>query len=325
MSKKVANNSNNVKSNKAKTLEEKPKVLVILGSTSSGKTALAVQLAAIFNGEIISADSRQVYRGLDIGTGKDLAEYKFDGQNIKYHLIDVVEPKDNFDLAQYQALARIAIVDVLRRQKLPIIVGGSGLYLQAVIDNFKLAVTSPDLFARTKLEKLAAPQLLARLAKIKPDFAARLNNSDSHNPRRLVRYLEIAQAGGAIDLRQESPYDFLVLGLNASDQLLRSKINYRLLVMLEKEGLIKEVHDLHQNGLSWERLESYGLEYRFVAQHLQGQLSYAEMIEKLGIAIYRFSKRQKTWFKRWAKQGRKIVWLKNLSKANREIVGWLAK
>jgi len=311
------------KANNRKKVKNKPKILVILGPTSSGKTTMGVKLALAFNGEIISADSRQVYRGMDIGTGKDLGEYKVGKKLVKYHLIDVADPKEQFDVAHYQCLARRAIDDILQRKKLPIIVGGSGLYLQALVDNYNLTHIKPNLTVRTKLEKLSVSQLFNRLEKIKPNFAARLNNSDRNNPRRLARYLEIAQGGGTINLKQESPYDFLILGLTWPNQVLRERSIQRLLVRLEKEGLIFEVHHLHQQGISWERLESFGLEYRFVAQHLLGQLSYNELVEKLGIALYHFAKKQLTWFKRWERQGQKIKWVKKLEVAKRTVQQWL--
>ena len=317
--KNTINNSKNVKGIKTQNLGKKPSVLVILGPTSGGKTALAVQLAADLDGEIISADSRQVYRGLDVGSGKDLNEYTVNGRKIAYHLIDVVRPEERFDLAQYQKLANRAIADILRRHKLPIIVGGSGLYLQALVDNYRLAETKPDFAARNKLEKLSAAQLFSRLEKIKPDFAARLNNSDRNNPRRLARYIEISQSGGAVNLKQESPYDFLVLGKDCPDKTLRGKIVQRLLVMLEKEGLLAEVHNLNKAGLSWERLDSFGLEYRFASRHLRGEMSYSEMVDKLGTTVYQFAKRQRTWFKRWEKQGQEIIWIKNLAGARKAI------
>ena len=296
--------------NRKKSVAKKPKVLVILGPTSSGKTDLGVKLAAAYNGEIISADSRQVYRGLDIGSGKDLSAYRQGKQKIKYHLIDVIDPSETFDLAAYQSLANQAIKDILRRKKLPILVGGSGLYLQALVDNYHLNKIPGNNNLRRKLEKLSAVQLFDKLVALNSEFARRLNNSDRHNPRRLIRYLEVIQNRGEINRRQESPYNFLVVGIDCSDAALRERIVYRLLVMLEQEGLIAEVHRLHQEGLSWERLLSFGLEYRFVVRHLLGELSYTELVDKLGTAVYRFAKRQKTWFKRWEKQGRKIFWIK---------------
>lgn len=312
--------------------KNKPKVLVILGTTSAGKTGLGVKLAAELGGEIISADSRQVYKGMDIGTGKDLKEYKVDGKRIKYHLIDVVGPKTKFDLAKYQKLAFKAIDDVLKRGKLPIVVGGSGLYLQAIVDNYQLSSVKPDLELRAALEKLSVEQLFAKLEKIKPKFAARLNNSDKNNKRRLVRYLEIAEQDKAGKIKKTEPeenlkesdlkYDFLLLGLEWPDDILRERIISRLHDRLEKEGMIKEIERLHGEGVSWERLMSFGLEYKFVSRYLLEEIDYETMVEKLGIAIYRFAKRQKTWFRRWEKQGKKIIWVADLKDAKKEIASW---
>jgi tRNA dimethylallyltransferase len=303
---------------------KKPKILVILGPTASGKTHLGVELAAEFNGEIISADSRQVYKGMDIGTGKDLAEYKIEGKKIPYHLIDVADPHDKFDLAQYQVQALEAIKDILRRSRLPIIVGGSGLYLQAVVDNYQLSSTGANQEKRREREKLTAAELFQQLQTTQPDFASRLNNSDKNNPRRLIRYLEILESGaGAKNGKRETPYDFLLLGLTWPDKILRQRIEYRLLERLGKEGLIAEVKKLQQSGLSWERLQSFGLEYKFISQHLLGELTYEEMIKKLSAASYRFAKRQKTWFKRWEKQGAQITRVKDRTAASTEIKSWL--
>ncbi len=298
-----------------KSLDSKPKVLVILGTTSAGKTAIGVKLASELSGEVISADSRQVYKGMDIGTGKDLKEYMVNGKKIKYHLIDVVSPKQKFDLAKYQKLALKAIEDVLKRKKLPIIIGGSGLYLQAIIDNYKLSSVKPNLFKRVELEKLSREELFQRLEKIKPEFADRLNNSDKNNSRRLIRYLEILEENKAEKNKQTpSPYDFFIIGIRCSDEVLKERINRRLDDRLE-EGLVEEVKNLHKDGVRWEKLLSFGLEYKFVSQYLQEVLEYDEMVEKLKTALWRFAKRQKTWFKRWEKQGRKINWVENISEA----------
>ena len=301
----------------------KPKILLILGATASGKTALAVQLANKYKGEIVSADSRQVYRGMDIGTGKDLAEYQAGGKKIAYHLIDVASPKTKFNLAKYQKSAFKAINDILRRGKLPIVVGGSGLYLQALVDNYRLTPGQPDLKKRNAWEKLTAEKLLEKITKLKPDFAARLNNSDKNNRRRLARYLEIIMVGGEMaPKKQVSPYDFLLLGLKAPDNILRARIVQRLLVRLEKEGLVAEVKRLNWEGVSWQRLKSFGLEYKFISAHLLGEVSYQEMVDKLSIASWHFAKRQKTWFKRWEKQGTKINWIKDQKQAEKNIKKW---
>ncbi len=287
-------------------------ILVILGPTASGKTAFAIHLARQFAGEIISADSRQVYRGLDVGSGKDLIQYSQGGPKVRYHLIDVVSPQVKFDLAQYQKLAFQAIKDILARHKLPIIVGGSGLYLQAVVDHYNLSTIKPNLIQRAQNEDLSAEELLSKITKLKPEFAQHLNNSERHNIRHLVRYLEIVEAGIIPGkTRKKSPYDFLIFGLSWSDKILRERILQRILERLEKEGMVAEVQALHEQGLSWQRLKSFGLEYKFISQHLLEELSYSEMIDKLAQATYRFAKRQKTWFKRWEKQGKKIEWVKS--------------
>lgn len=303
--------------------DRKPLVIVLLGPTASGKTALGVRLAAKYDGEIISADSRQVYQGMDIGTGKDLKEYRYNRKNIPYHLIDVVKPQDEFNLAKYQTLAFCAINEVLERGKLPIIVGGTGLYLQAVVDNYQLSAVKPDAVKRQYLETLKREELFARLEKLKPDFAQKLNNSDKQNPRRLVRYLEILEQESQPAGKQPAPYDFLILGLDWPDEILRQRIMKRLIDRLDNEDMVGEVRRLNEAGVAWPRLISFGLEYKFIAYYLLEKLEYEEMIKKLGDASYRFAKRQKTWFKRWEKQGQKINWIKDETEADQLIKKFL--
>jgi len=306
-------------------------VLVILGPTASGKTKLAVSLARLFNGEIISADSRQVYKGMDIGTGKDLKEYGKGKNKVSYNLIDVANPNEEFNLAKYQKLANAAIKKILVSGRLPILVGGSGLYLQAIVDGYKLSSYKPDPEKRAFLEKLSVSELFKILEKEKPDFAHKLNNSDKNNPRRLVRYLEIISqekeftaSDSKNKLKAKKPaYDFLVLGLDKPDEEIRKLIIKRIKDRLENEEMVKEVDRLHEHGLDWIKLNSFGLEYRFISFYLQSKMEYEEMVEKLGIASYRFAKRQKTWFKRWEKQGRKIEWLKDLKEAKARVGAWL--
>ncbi len=305
-----------------KAIKAKAKVLVILGPTASGKTSLGAALAAEFNGEIVSADSRQVYKGLDVGTGKDLSEYKVWGKKIIYHLIDVVGPKRQFDVARYQSAALKAIAGILERGRLPIIVGGSGLYLQALVDNYRLAAFKAGA-KRAHWEKLPTEELLEKIAALKPGFAKRLNNSERHNARRLARYLEIIRAGGSRAGKKERLYDFLLLGLTWPDEVLRRRIAERLQARLEKEDLIGEVKALHKASVSWPRLAAFGLEYKFVSRYLKGELGYEEMAERLATAIYRFAKRQKTWFKRWEKQGTEIKWIKDKGEAEKLVGKWL--
>ncbi|OGF24541.1 hypothetical protein A3H66_00605 [Candidatus Falkowbacteria bacterium RIFCSPLOWO2_02_FULL_45_21] len=334
------------------------KIIVILGPTASGKTKLAVELAREFNGEIVSADSRQVYKGMDVGSGKDLDEFtifNFSAQvcrasqrlvrlgrrsppaclagrrvgghgasggqfskkiQIPYHLIDVASPKKQFDLAKYQKLAFQAIDDILKRCKLPILAGGSGLYLQAVVDNYKLSRAKKDFSLRKKIEKFSAPELFQKLKTISPKMAAKLNHSDRNNQRRLVRYLEILKQGeGLKSSRGQKKYDALIIGLDVKSETLKQRIAKRLLLRLKKQNLIGEVEGLHEQGLSWVKLENFGLEYEFISLYLQKKIGYDEMIEKLIMASYQFSRRQLSWFRRWQRQGARINWLSDREEA----------
>ena len=320
------------------------KIIVILGPTSSGKTGLAVKLAYKFNGEIVSADSRQVYRGMDVGTGKDLDEYKLEVRSkklevrsdknkkvfktvkISYHLIDVVSPKTKFSLAKYQRLAYKAINDILARGKLPIIVGGTGLYLQAVVDGYNLSKAKPDKKLREKLEKLDVDELFKKLQKLNRGFADRLHESDKKNKRRLIRYIEICKdtecpIGHSVS---GAGYDFLLIGLTWPREVLMERIYKRLIERLEKEDMIGEVERLHKQGVTWKRLESFGLEYKYIALYLRKKLSYKEMVEKLNIAIRQFAKRQMTWFRRWERQETKIYWVKDRGEAERLVKKFLS-
>ncbi len=302
-------------------MKKNPNILVIIGPTASGKTKLAVELVRAHNGESISADSRQVYIGMDIGTGKDLSEYGSSKTAVKYHLIDVADPKEQYNLFQYQKAAQKAILDVLKRGKLPIIVGGSGLYLQAVVDGFILGGRTTD--DTDKGEQMTLIEIQSLIKKQDKAFFERLNNSEKNNKRRLIRYLEILKASGKIHEAKpkikKPPYEFLVIGLEVGIDTLRNRIKQRILDRLENDAMISDDERLHEEGLSWERLESFGLEYKFVAQYLQKKLSKQAMIEKLSIATGQFAKRQMTWFKRWEKQGREITWLrtKDLNKIDR--------
>ena len=322
------------------------KIIVILGPTSSGKTSLAVKLAYKFNGEIVSADSRQVYRGMDVGTGKDLDEYELEVRSkklevrsdkkreifkiikIPYHLIDVVSPKTEFSLAKYQRLAYKAIDDILARGKLPIIVGGTGLYLQAVVDNYNLSKIKPNKKLRERLEKLGAEKLFKKLQELNKKFADRLNESERKNKRRLIRYIEICGKATECLARHSvagANYDFLLIGLTWPREVLRERIYKRLIERLEKEDMIGEVERLHKQGVTWKRLESFGLEYKYIALYLRKKLSYKEMVEKLNIAIRQFAKRQMTWFRRWERQGSKIYWVKDRGEAERLVKKFLKK
>jgi len=300
-----------------------PRILAILGTTASGKTKLAVKLAKQFNGEIISADSRQVYQGMDVGTGKDLGEYslnpksyklKANSSHIMYHLIDVENPKGQYTAAQWQTAALERIKEILRRGRVPVICGGSGLYISALVEGFSFTKTRKHENTKTRanLSKLSLKQLLALLKKIDPETFAVI---DKNNRRRVERALEIYYQTGKPKSQQETkqkpPYDFLLLGLTFPREVLRERIAKRLKDRLEKEGMIEEIRKLHRRGVSWKRLEEFGLEYRFVARYLQGKLSYEELYGQLNSAIADFAKRQMTWFKR----DKNIIWLDKAGEA----------
>ncbi|NCD00492.1 tRNA (adenosine(37)-N6)-dimethylallyltransferase MiaA [bacterium] len=307
----------------------KNKAIVIVGPTSSGKTSLGIKLAEKFSGEIIGADSRQVYKGMDIGTGKDLKDYTFlnnkkEKIKIPYHLIDVVLPSEEFNLVKYLKLANKALDDITERGKLPIIVGGSGLYVQALVDNYTVSDSKPNKKRREELEKMSKEELYSIIEKDNKYFAKRINNSDKNNKRRLVRYIEILEGDKKLNKRIEHPkFDFLVIGSKVAQEKLKDNIYKRLISRLE-EGMVDEVKGLYKNGLSWERLDSFGLEYRYVSAYLRKKITYQEMVDKLFIEIRKFSKRQNTWFRRWEKQGREIKWVNKVKDAEKLINNFIS-
>ncbi len=272
-------------------------------------------MAYKFNGEIVSADSRQVYKYMNIGTGKDLCEYNIKNKKIPYHCIDIVHPSTEFNLAKFQKKANKAIKDILKRNKLPIIVGGSGLYLQSIVDGYDLSHFGVDKKIREKLEKLNINQLLKKIQKLNYNFSLKINKSDIKNKRRLIRYVEILSNSKILKNKKNKKnkdYNFSLVGLKFSKEILRKRIYKRLIERLEKENMVKEVEILHKKyRVSWKRLESFGLEYKYISLYLRKKIDYNEMIEKLNIAIRQFAKKQISWFKRWEKQGLKINWIEN--------------
>jgi len=314
------------------------KAIAIVGPTASGKTKLAVDLAVKLNGEILSADSRQVYNGMDIGTGKDLDEYIIevngsDGKKSKvaipYHLIDIISPNTKFDLAGWHKKAVIAMQDVSKRNKLPIVAGGTGLYAQALVEGYDLCAVTPNKELRKKYEKKSVAELFEIINKKNSAFAARLNESEIKNKRRLIRYAEIAdydpgQLSGD-NKKSLNDYNWLVLGIASEPEILRKRIGDRLRERLEKEDMVGEVERLHDaQELSWERLVSFGLEYKFISYYLMDKLSYDEMFEKLEKASWHFARRQMSWYRRWEKQGRIIYWVENEQEALKYIEPFLA-
>jgi len=278
-------------------------LLVILGPTAGGKTHLGVEAARALKGEIISADSRQVFRGMDIGTGKDLAEYG----TVPYHLIDIAEPGTEFSVFAFQQRFLAAFAAIRARRRLPLLVGGPGLYLDCVLKNHRLVKVPENPALRAELARLDMARLEQRLRQLKP----RLHNStDLIERARLVRAIEIAEGeriapppGPALpDLRP------VVFGLRWERALLRRRITARLRQRLD-EGLIDEVRRLRAGGVDDDCLERYGLEYRLITLHLQGRLNRNDMFQKLNSAIHQFAKRQDTWFRRMERRGIAIRWL----------------
>lgn len=270
----------------------KPKVLVILGPTATGKSDLGVTLARKFDGEVISADSRQVYKGMNLGTGK-ITKKEMDG--VPHHLLDVANPKKVFSVSDYSKLASKVLDKILEKNKLPIVVGGTGFYIDTLLNDVALPEVPPNKTLRKDLEKKDADQLFLILKKLDP---SRAKNIDAKNKVRLVRAIEIAKALGKVPKldRKKSPFKVLYIGLAPDEKILKEQIHSRLLSRIKK-GMINEIKKLHENGLSWKRLHDLGLEYRFVAEQLQGKISKKEMVEKLEQAIWQYTKRQKTWFK----------------------------
>ena len=279
-----------------------PKIIIILGHTASGKSDLAVELAEKFNGEIISADSRQLYKGMDIGTGKIT---KKEMRGIPHHLLDVVSPKTKFDVARYQKLAHKKIADILKRGKLPIVCGGTGLYIKAIVENPRYPDVPPDWKLRKKLEKLSAEKLFSMLKKLD---RARTKTIDSKNPRRLIRAIEIAKQINRVPPKKDYPkYDALLIGIKKSPDELKKAIAIRLHKRIQ-QGMIAEVEKLHKQGISWKRLEELGLEYKYVALYLQNKMDEKTMLETLETKINQYAKRQMTWFKKtpnvnWIREG----------------------
>lgn len=298
---------------------ELQKIVALVGPTASGKTKMAVRLASRFKGEIVSADSRQVYRGLDLGSGKDLDEYLYRGKQIPYHLIDVVSPRTVFTVSDFQRRAYRAIGDIGNRSKLPIIVGGSGLYVDAVVRGYDFGAhhTKKEVaLMRQKIAQWSNAKLLTQLQKKDPEV---YDNIDRQNRRRVERALERALLGGA-PKGSKKPYQALWLGIETSGRDLRIRIEKRLKNRL-KEGLIEEVEHLHAQGVSWRRLDEFGLEYRFVAQYLQGIIDRQELSTLLATAIYQFSRRQLTWFRR----NQDIKWIKSYAEAEKLVQKFLAE
>lgn len=281
-------------------------VLVILGPTASGKTALAVKLADQLDGEVVSADSRQVYRGLTIGTGKDLETYQLPNKRIPYHLIDIADLEQEYSVFHFQQHCFIKIEELWQRKKLPIVVGGSGLYLESILKSKKIVAVPENKELRTKIDKWSDDQLRHYLLDLKPQ---QHNQTDLIDRFRTIRAIEIALYEKSHQAQDAPPIKAYLMGLQWERPVLRQRIKQRLHARL-KTGLLDEVTTLMQQGISCQRLNQLGLEYRYCLAYLQGEFAnYQEFVDKLYLAICDFAKRQLAWFRRMERKGHIIHWI----------------
>ena len=287
------------------------KMITILGPTASGKTPVAARLAAEIGGEVISADSRQVYRRMDIGTGKDLADYVVDGRQIPYHLIDIREPGTKYNLFEYQQDFLDAYEAIRSRGVVPILCGGTGLYIEAVLKGYHLSPVPQNQALRDALEGKSLAELTQMLTELKAKTGSNMHNTtDVDSCQRAIRAIEIETYNieHPTPRRELPPVESVIIGISIDRELRREKITRRLKARLE-EGMVDEVKALLDEGIPADDLIYYGLEYKFVTEYLLGQTTYDEMFNRLEIAIHQFAKRQMTWFRGMERRGFKIHWI----------------
>jgi tRNA dimethylallyltransferase len=288
-------------------------LLVILGPTASGKTNLAVKIADLNNGEIISADSRQIYKDMTIGTGKDLNEYILNGKQIPYHLIDIISPQTDFSVFHFQKEFHPIYNKILDRNSLPILCGGTGLYIESILLKYDMDEVEPNFDLREKLQKEDHTNLINYLKELNPYLH---NSSDLSSKKRTIRAIEIGLSlNNKKDIKDQNNYkrdfNYCVIGIAPNREIVRKRITQRLKFRLQN-GMIEEVESLLKNGLDRDRLNYFGLEYKFIGQFLDKKLYYNDMFQKLNTAIHQFSKRQMTFFRRMEKRGIKINWIENV-------------
>jgi tRNA dimethylallyltransferase len=305
---------------------EKYNLITILGPTASGKTAVEARVASMLNGEVISADSRQVYRGMDLGTGKDYGDYVVEGKNIPYHLIDIVEAGYEYNVFEYQKDFLKVFEDITSREKLPVMCGGSGLYLEAILKNYKLIQVPINEPLRESLDD----KLLWELTEILRGYKNYLHNqTDTESSKRAIRAIEIEEYylthpeidTGMPDIKS------LVVGVQFERTARRKRITSRLKQRL-REGMLEEVQKLLDSGLTPEQLTYYGLEYKYMTLHLTGKITFQEMFDGLNVAIHQFAKRQMTWYRRMENQGTPIHWLDGfmpMEEKVEKILEWYSK
>lgn len=283
-------------------------MIVILGPTATGKTAIATQLAAKIHGEIISADSRQVFRGMDIGTGKDLSEYVVDGVPVPYHLIDIADPGVEYSVFNFQQDCYKAYEEIVARGNTPILCGGTGLYLESVIRAYPMVKVPVNEALRSQLSEKSLEELSVMLA----EFKNLHNHTDTENRERVYRAIEIEtyyrDFPDVVEHSRKVIEPMTVFGVDFDREIIRQRITKRLKERLEN-GMIEEVQRIHDSGVSHERLQRYGLEYRYVSLFLEHKIDYDTMFKELNIAIHQFAKRQTTWFRRMERNGITIHWI----------------
>lgn len=302
------------------------KLIVVIGPTASGKTSFTVKLAEKYDGEIISADSRQVYCGLDIGSGKDIQEYRVNDRIIPYHLIDIVDPSESrYSLKNFCIEAKNVLKDITERRKIPFLAGGTVLYINALLDDYELSEPGPDESFRRSIVNKSTEDLRYELKKNDPVFFKKFE--EKLNRRRIERALEKKLSNNA---SEKVPallkyYDILILGVLRHRKIIHKRIEKRLDERLEN-GMIEEVEKLRNTGVSWKKLDSFGLEYRFVSKYIKGELSCLQMREQLLFQIRKFAKRQDIWFRKMERAGKMIHWIENgdLNKAEKLINDFLA-
>jgi len=290
-------------------MTKKLKNLVITGPTATGKTHLAVELAKKFSGEIISVDSRQVYRNLDIGTGKDIEEYGIGSNAVPYHLIDVLDPHDDYNLLLFRQHVPPILEQIHSRNNLPILTGGTPLYIDSLISDYEMQGGPPDTKLRNSLKELDNETLLQALNN--EDCKSYEQLKEGNNRKRMIRALERARAKKNAEIPKiPEETQWLIFGVYFHRKEVHSRIEQRLNDRL-KNGMVQEVENLHKNGLSWERLEFFGLEYRYIAYYLQQKCTFEEMRDKLLIKIRQFAKRQDIWFRKMERAGHIIHWIRH--------------
>ncbi|MEJ6736166.1 MAG: tRNA (adenosine(37)-N6)-dimethylallyltransferase MiaA [Flavobacteriales bacterium] len=288
-------------------MEQKSNLIVILGCTATGKTNVAVNLANKIKGEVISADSRQVYKGMDVGTGKDLSEFTVDGKAIPHHLIDIVEAGSEYNVYKYQKDFLEAYDGIQKRGNQAILCGGTGMYLEAVLKGYRLLDVPEDATLRKRLADKSDKELVAELL----TYKALHNTTDSIEKDRIVRAIEVSiyKKDNESLINDYPKIDTQVYGINFERGILKKRITERLKNRLKNEGMIEEVEGLIAAGVSPDRLKFYGLEYKLITQFLLGEIDRKEMFNKLNIAIHQFSKRQATWFRKMERNGIAINWI----------------